>query len=74
VVRNGRLRRGELGAVPLVAEDRYTTSSTPGCRIAIDEINRWIYFMALSTGTPAKYWIYRQSSTARQHARHVVGR
>jgi hypothetical protein len=58
---NGTLQRTDLGASPLVVEGRFATDVTQAAGIAIDEVNRWVYFLARATGSPAKYWIYRQS-------------
>jgi len=57
---SGKLQRTDLGLSTPVAEDRYTIISDASCGIAIDEDNRWIYFISKPTAN-GKYTIYRQS-------------
>ncbi len=57
---SGKLQRADLGLAVPVAEDRYTILADASCGIAIDEANRWVYFVS-KPSAQGKYTIYRQS-------------
>jgi len=68
----GKLHRADLGAVPPVPEDRYAIISDIACGVAIDEVNRWIYFVSQPGGNDKKYYLYRQSLDGAANTRDLT--
>lgn len=63
---NNVLQRADLGSASPTAETRYTTGVTIPGGVRIDEVNRWVYFVAKPSN---KYFIYRQSLDGASNSR-----